>query len=106
MRKQMVILHILFYHLMTQNKNSFQKMFADLAGRNVFVCALLLFFAPKTAFLKHILNYFPGKARELKMVNLHISILSLSDTKQKSIKKLVALAVGAIPLLFAPKRTF
>ena len=35
---------------MTQNKNQFKNKFATLAARAVFVCAILLVFAPKTAY--------------------------------------------------------
>jgi hypothetical protein len=36
---------------MTQNKNPFQKKFASLAARAVFVFLISMLFAPKTAFL-------------------------------------------------------
>jgi hypothetical protein len=59
--------------MMIQSKNLFQKRFAELAARSVFVCAILLLFVPKTAFSQN-LNYFSGKAWLLKIVNLHIFI--------------------------------
>jgi hypothetical protein len=41
---------------MTQNKNPFQKKFASLAARAVFVCPISVLFAQKTAFLCQILH--------------------------------------------------
>ena len=74
---------------MTQNKNPFQKKFATLAARAIFVCPISLLFAPKIAFLWQNLYYFSGKAWALKMVILNTCNWTFDDTKQKSISKKV-----------------
>jgi hypothetical protein len=46
---------------MTQNKNPFQKKFADLAAKAILECAISLHFLQNSIFYKKILVIFPGK---------------------------------------------